>query len=727
MHRWQARGRRADGAAADADRPDRRAAWGPRVPVLTSPPLRPDSRIQFLTGVGPRRALLFERLGLNTVEQLLRHYPRAWLDARRFVSASELRPGELLTVVGTIRHAAALRTRGGRTDFTASVADATGTLACYFFGQPFLARTLRPGTRVVVSGELDPLERRMLNPLFEVVEGDLEALLHAGRLVPVHALTRGVTARGMRAAVRRALDLVAAHVGDPVPEAELEARGLLTLAEALEAIHFPADEEMLERARTRLAFEELFLLQTVLELRRRVLAEEGRGLVTAGPGRFAQRALEALPWPLTDDQRGALAEIVADLRSPRPMHRLLIGDVGSGKTVVALLAALHVIEAGHQAAFMAPTEILARQHAATLERFATPAGVAVVALTGATPVGERRALTARLAEGEPLLVVGTHALLEEKVKLPRLGLAVVDEQHRFGVGQRAALAQKGSLPDVLVLTATPIPRTLMLAAYGDLDVSTLRSRPAGRGRLVTRLAPEEKFPQVLDFMARELAAGRQAFVVVPVIEDGGRADVRAVEAEYGRLSEHPLLRPFRLGLLHGRLKAGEKQAVMDAFAAGEVRALVTTTVIEVGVDVPNATLMVVENAERFGLTQLHQLRGRVGRGPHRSVCVVIPGPTASARARERLGELTRTDDGFALAEADLRLRGPGELWGTRQSGLPRLRLADLFRDEALLLAARDAARDVIAADPRLADPAHARLREVLMSDYREPLELALAG
>jgi ATP-dependent DNA helicase RecG len=694
---------------------------------VTAPPLRPDSRLQFLTGVGPKRAILFERLGLNTVEQLLRHYPRAWLDASHFVSAKDLRPGELLTVVGTIKHAAALRTRGGRTDFSASVVDATGTLACYFFGQPFLARTLRPGTRVVVSGEIDPLERRMLNPLFEVVEGDLETLLHAGRLVPVHALTRGITARGMRTAVRWALDLVADRVADPVPAEVVAAQGMSSLAEALEAIHFPADEAARERARARLAFEELFLLQTVLELRRRVLAEEGRGLVTAGPGRLAERAISALPWSLTEDQRNALAEIVVDLRAPRPMHRLLIGDVGSGKTVVALLAALHVVEAGLQAAFMAPTEILARQHAATLERFAAPAGVAVAALTGATPAADRRALIKRLAAGEPMLVVGTHALLEEKVQLPRLGLAVVDEQHRFGVGQRAALAQKGRLPDVLVLTATPIPRTLALASYGDLDVSTLRSRPAGRGRLVTRLAAEEKFPQVVEFMAKELAAGRQAFVVVPVIEDSARVDTRAAEAEYRRLSEHPLLRRFRLGLLHGRLKADEKQSVMDAFAAGEVRALVTTTVIEVGVDVPNATLMVVENADRFGLTQLHQLRGRVGRGPHRSVCVVIPGPAATARAKERLEELTRTDDGFALAEADLKLRGPGELWGTRQSGLPRLRLADLYRDEALLLAAREAARALIAADARLLDPGHARLREVLMADYREPLELALAG
>jgi ATP-dependent DNA helicase RecG len=323
----------------------------------------------------------------------------------------------------------------------------------------------------------------------------------------------------------------------------------------------------------------------------------------------------------------------------------------------------------------------------------------VVALTGSSPAAERREVSKRLAAGEALIVAGTHALLEDKVAMPTLGLAIVDEQHRFGVKQRATLAKKGVIPDVLVLSATPIPRTMALAMYGDLDMSTLRSRPAGRGRLVTRIAGEEKHPQVLEFMARELAQGRQAYVVVPLIEDAGRADFKAAEEESRRLSQHPLLRGFEVGLLHGRMKPDAKREVMDAFASGRLQVLVATTVIEVGIDVPNATLMVVENAERFGLSQLHQLRGRVGRGEHRSVCVLVPGATASAAALARLEHLVRTDDGFALAEADLELRGPGELWGTRQSGLPRFKVADPSRDRALLEQARAAAQALIAGDP----------------------------
>ncbi|MFN8586437.1 MAG: ATP-dependent DNA helicase RecG [Candidatus Eisenbacteria bacterium] len=693
----------------------------------TRAPFEPRTRIQFLPGVGPVRAQTFERAGLVTLEHLVRHYPREWLDASQFSAIRDLVPGRLLTVVGEVRHATALRTRGGRGDFAITVRDATGTLGCYFFGQSWLARTLRVGSRVVVSGEFDPLERRMLNPLFELVEGDLEQLLHAGRLVPVHALTKGLTARAMRTAVRHALDAVASVIADPVPEATARAHALGPLADALRAIHFPENAAELDAARRRLAFEELFQLQMVMELRRRALQEEGRALALAPAGALAARVRAALPFTLTADQDGAIAEIAADLARTRAMHRLVIGDVGSGKTVVALMAAAQALEAGHQVAFMAPTEVLARQHAASLSRFATAAGVEVATLTGASTAAQRRLLQARLASGEPLLVVGTHALLEEKVQMPTLALAIVDEQHRFGVKQRATLVKKGVLPHLLVLTATPIPRTLQLAWFGDLDVSVIRHRPAGRGRRVTRVTGEEKFPQVLEFMAKELAAGRQAFVVVPAIEEGGKLEVKAAEGEYERLRQHPLLRAYRVGLLHGRLKNDEKLDVMKRFKDGETHVLVATTVIEVGVDVPNATLMVVENAERFGLTQLHQLRGRVGRGEHRSVCVFVGGGGITERGRERLQVMATTDDGFELAEADLRLRGPGEVWGTRQSGLPRLKLADLWRDRELLEEARAAARAVVQDDPQLLRTGHAALRAALLALYREPLELVLAG
>ncbi|HEY6193527.1 MAG TPA: ATP-dependent DNA helicase RecG, partial [Candidatus Eisenbacteria bacterium] len=525
---------------------------------------------------------------------------------------------------------------------------------------------------------------------------------------------------------------IAQRLPDPVPAGVATAQALVPLGQALRDLHFPASAAALEQARRRLAFEELFLMQMVMELRRKALAEEGRALALVPPGALGARVRAGLPFALTPGQDAALAEILADLARPRPMHRLVVGDVGSGKTVVALLAACAAIEAGQQAALLVPTELLARQHGESIPRLVGDSGLPVAVVTGATPASERRQLQSRLTAGEPVLVVGTHALLEEKLQFPSLALAIVDEQHRFGVRQRAALAAKGMLPHTLVLTATPIPRTLQLACFGDLDLSVIRMRPAGRGRLVTRVTDESKFPQVIEFMARELAAGRQAFVVVPAIEEGKREEgrresLRAAETEVERLREQPLLAKYRLGLLHGRLKPDEKQGVMDAFRARALDVLVATTVVEVGVDVPNATLMVVENAERFGLTQLHQLRGRIGRGEHRSVCVLVAGAMTGARARERLAVMARTDDGFELAEADLALRGPGEFWGTRQAGLTEFRLADHVRDEPLLLEARDAGRSLVASDAHLLAPAHATLRGILRERFPEPLELALAG
>ena len=694
------------------------SAWEATVTAAATG-VTPSTQVQYLSGVGPRRAELLAKLGVASVEGLLRHYPRDYLDARRITTVRGLVPGQLATVVGRVV-AARVRRKPGRVDYLARVEDDSGAVSVTWFGQGFLSRTLGLGDLVALSGAPPPAHPiELVNPSFEVLGDEERELLHAGRIIPVHPLTAGLTAKLMRRLVHTALELVGDQIEDPLPGALRAERDLEALSAALRAVHFPEDDAALARARRRLAYEELFLVQALLAARRARRETAASGFVTAATSERARALVQALPFRLTRAQKRAMKEILDDQRAPRPMHRLLVGDVGSGKTLVGLVACVHAAEAGYQSALMAPTEILAEQHHRTVERFAAPAGLRVALLTGRLPAAERRRLAAALSAGEVDLAIGTHALIQEPVGFARLGLVVVDEQHRFGVRQRAVLAGKGGTPDVLVMSATPIPRTLALACFGDLDVSVLDELPPGRGKLRTRVTDESKRERVYEFLAAELAAGRQVYVVLPVIEESEKADLRAATVTHDALSKHPLLKRWRWGLLHGRLKGDARQATMADFVAGKVRGLVSTTVVEVGVDVPNATVMLVEQAERFGLAQLHQLRGRVGRGEHASTCILMPGPSVGPEAQERLRVLAATQDGFELAEADLKARGPGELWGTLQTGLPRFRIAELGRDAALLEWAHQDARAVVQGDPAFERPEHGPLRRAIRNRFKE--------
>jgi ATP-dependent DNA helicase RecG len=539
---------------------------------------------------------------------------------------------------------------------------------------------------------------QLVNPHYELLDADEDVDpstgLHTGRIVPIYERIGTLTPRVQRSLVAQALARLPVDLEDPLPADVRDARGWPATAAALASVHFPPEEADLEAlnacrspAQTRLVFEELFLFQLGLALRRRDLTEERKPFVVRVDDRIREAARAVLPFRLTAGQRSAVREIVADMQRPFPMNRLLQGDVGAGKTVVAVMAALVAMENRFQVAFMAPTELLAEQHLHTLRRLLAPTRYHVALLTGRTTPAERRTLRRGIEHGIVPLVVGTHALVEEAVRFRSLGLIVIDEQHRFGVVQRAELRRKGFAPDVLVMTATPIPRTLALTTYGDLDVSIIRDLPPGRSPVRTTVRPESKREDVHAFIQEQVAAGRQAYVVYPLVEESEKIDLRAATEMADHLAAD-VFPSFRVALLHGRLPSDAKERVMGAFAAGEVDVLVATSVVEVGIDVPNATVMVVEHAERFGLAQLHQLRGRVGRGTEASYCVLLYQSPLTDDARERLKAVAETTDGFEIAERDLAIRGPGDFFGTRQSGLPALRLGNLVRDRALMEEAR---------------------------------------
>jgi ATP-dependent DNA helicase RecG len=660
--------------------------------------------VQYLKGVGPARAAALARLGIATVEDLLLHVPRRLDDRTRLLPLRDLPHGQESTVEATVAAVSEFRPRRGLTVTKAALTDGSGIGYAIWYNQSYLKAQLRRGMRALFFGRVERRygEIRLTAPEFEEIEDAAEETWHTGRLVPIYPSTEGLSQRILRNLVRGALAAHAGEVEEILPEELRRSHRFSGEAEALWALHFPETVEAQVRARQRLAFEELLVLQLGVLLRRQ------QGRAAAKPQRYragglADRFLASLPFPLTGAQRRAIGEIAADLGHAQPMSRLLQGDVGSGKTVVAVVALLTCIQGGFQGALMAPTEILAEQHYLTVGPWLDGLGVQAALLTGSRG-RERAQRREAVAAGEADLIVGTHALLEEEVAFARLGLVIIDEQHKFGVLQRARLRRKGFAPDVLVMTATPIPRTLALTLYGDLDVTTLDEAPPGRGPIATHWRQASARPNVYAFVREQIAAGRQAYVVCPLIEDSEKLAARAAAAlaEELRATFFPDL---TVALLHGRMASPAKERTMAALRAGEIHVLVATSVIEVGIDVPNASVMVIEDADRFGLAQLHQLRGRVGRGAHRSYCVLIASPSTE-EGRRRMEVMTATTDGFRIAQEDLLLRGPGEILGTRQHGLPDLRVADLKTDLALLEEARAAAAEILRADPAFADHAH---------------------
>jgi ATP-dependent DNA helicase RecG len=665
--------------------------------------------LQFLKGVGPRKAADLKRAGLVTVADLLYRLPFRYEDRRRMQPIGSLRAGQKAAVLGEIKSAnlAITRRRGFRI-FHAVLGDASGAIRCTWMNQPFLADILKPHLQVVIFGDvkLDSTGLHFMNPEYELVGDEAErgvenAGVKTGRIVPFYEKTGTVTPNMQRRIVRQALDQLPQQIPDVLPADLRAGLTLVPRRPALEQAHFPPPESAVETlnafrtpAQRRLIFEEFFLYQLGHAWRRHAGAVELKPFVPAVDDRVRASAASVLPFKLTPGQKLALKEIVDDMRQRTPMNRLLQGDVGAGKTIVALLAAVVAMESGLQVAFMAPTEILAAQHYANLARLLSASRFRVDLLTGSTPGLLKHTLRSHLERGTTHLIVGTHALVQEKIAFHRLGLVVIDEQHRFGVAQRAALRAKGLRPDVLLMTATPIPRTLALTDYSELDVSKITDLPPGRQPVRTWVKPESRRADIYDLIREQLDAGRQAYIIYPLVEESEKVDLKSATEMADHLQTE-VFPAYTVALLHGRLKQDVKDRVMHAFARGQIHILVSTTVVEVGVDVPNASIMVVEHAERFGLSQLHQLRGRVGRGPWESHCILLYQAPWSDDARERLKAMSSTNDGFVIAERDLELRGPGDFFGTRQSGAPKLRTGDLVRDRDIMEEAHREARRLV--------------------------------
>jgi ATP-dependent DNA helicase RecG len=714
-------------------------------------PLSPSSPVSDVAGWARRSLPALERLGIETVADLIHHYPRRYIDRSAVERIGDLRVGQEATVIATVREVRRVFTRRRRqTIVTVKLWDRTGYLDLSWFNQAWPATRFKEGQEVAASGKATAFggRLRIQNPAVEILKGGEADQVHTGRIVPVHPAGEGVSTGTIRRLVYDALRRVR-QIPDPIPPEIGDRQGVMPLDEAVRKIHFPEEPGEQHAARERLKFDELLVLELGVAFRKHRVEAETEGVAHDLSGDLAERFVEGLPFKPTAAQRRAMDEIAKDMAAGKPMNRLLQGDVGSGKTVVALYACLIAIQSGHQAAIMAPTEVLSGQHFRKVAELLAPLGArrldrsgprgdsaqadlfaegdrgvdgSTYALLTASVTGKERAGVLKAASSGDLdLLVGTHALVQEGVSFRDLSFAVVDEQHRFGLHQRIALKEKGAAPDVLIMTATPIPRTLALTYYGDLDVSVLDEMPAGRQPIETRVvrSPGQR-AAAYDLVREQVGDGRQAFVVCAAIDEENRLEVRAAEKEAERLATD-VFPDLRIGLLHGRMRPRDKDGVMEQFRQGEFDVLISTTVIEVGVDIPNATVMLVENAERFGLAQLHQLRGRIGRGAHRSYCVLFDEATPeNEEARARLEAMVRTTDGFELADDDLRLRGEGTLFDIRQSGMPDLKLARLAEDTDLVRRAREEAFDLVESDPELT--AHAELRREMERRFADSID-----
>lgn len=673
---------------------------------MVSVPNSLEDSIDTLPGVGEKRAEALAQLGVETLRDLLFHFPRTYEDRRNVTAISEVKDGDSVTILAEVVKSKVVRLRRRLSLAEVTLKDATGALRAVWFGQEYLARTFKPGVHGFFTGAVGKWNGPALrNPDYELLTGDEDDFLNTGRIVPVYRLTEGITQRMLRRLVRTAFDTLTEPLPDSLPETIRVRHGLPLANDAIRVAHFPGELDAARVARSRFAFEELLGIQIgVLASRARRHHEHKKNVHTIdGPHLAALR--KSIPFDLTGTQQRSINEILTDMASTRPMVRLLQGDVGCGKTIVALHAIAAAADGGYQTAIMAPTEILAEQHAITLRDYLSPLGLEIAVLTGSTE--DARSARERIADGSVDVVVGTHALIQGSTRFHRLGLAIVDEQHRFGVMQRSTLAEKGLEPDILQMTATPIPRTLAITVYGGMDISVIDELPPGRTPVKTRKITPAKVADMYGYVHKQAAKRLQTYIVCPLVEESSARDAKAVTKHFDELVNGPL-EGLRVGLMHGRLASRDKDAVMHAFKRGELDVLVSTSVIEVGIDCPNATTMIVEDASQFGLTQLHQLRGRVGRGSEASHCFLLGKPKTDD-GRKRVEIMCATTNGFEIAEADLELRGPGEFQGVRQSGMGDLRVADLVRDARLLDAARREAEELLMGDPSLKKPEHAAL------------------